>query len=246
MMEEPVFEIAEEPKDKKRKRRKIIIINSIINGVIIASLAYIGLVYGPFLYQEAGYYLRQAFGKTYVLAGDRPITGPMPAGSILASIVSGVPEITIEPKDTDFGIIIEKIAVNESVVANVDPASKKEYQSALKKGVAHARGTAYPGETGNVYVFAHSTTNVWEAVSRKSYFTLLRKLENGDRVVVFYEGSRFDYVVYEKKIIDPSDTSDLTGYATRPILTLQTCEPPGSDARRLVVKAELVAYQLAE
>lgn len=245
-MTEPVFQVMEEPKEKKRKRRRTIAANAVIDGIIIASLLYIGLVYGPFLYSEVSYYVRQAFGKNYILAGDQPATGPTPANSVLASIVNGVPEISIEPKDTDFGMIIEKIGVNESIVANVDPDNKTEYRKALKKGVAHARGTAFPGQTGNVYVFAHSTANVWDAVSLKSYFTLLRKLEVGDRVVIFYQGDRYDYEVYSKKIIDPNDTSDLTGYALESILTLQTCDPPGSDAHRLIVKAKLVAYDLAD
>jgi len=245
MMAEPVFQITEEPKAKKRKRRRIIVFNAVLDGLIILSLVYIGIVYGPFLYQEGSYYVRQAFGKTYILAQDSPATGPTPAGSVFSSIVNGVPEIAIEPKDTDFGLVIEKIGLNESVVAGVDPDDKAEYRKALKKGVAHARGTEYPGSVGNVYLFAHSTANVWDAVTLKSYFTLLRKLEPGDRVVVFYQGNRYDYEVYAKKVIDPTDTSDLTGHAEEPILTLQTCDPPGSDARRLIVKARLVAYELA-
>jgi len=244
-MAEPIFQVAEEPKEKKRRRRRVIFFNAVLDGLIIASLIYLGLVYGPFLYQEAGYYIRQAFGKTYILAGAGPSIGPQPANSIFSSIVNGVPEITIEPKDTDFGLIIEKIGVNESIVAGVDPDDKEAYRKALKTGIAHARGTEYPGTVGNVYLFAHSTANVWDAVSHKSYFTLLRKLEVGDRVVVFYQGNRYDYEVYNKKVIDPSDTSDLTGYAEEPIITLQTCDPPGSDAHRLIVKARLVAYELA-
>jgi LPXTG-site transpeptidase (sortase) family protein len=245
-MMQPIFQIAEEPKEKKRRRRRIIIFNSVVDGLIIAALIYIGLVYGPFLYSEASYYVRQVFGKTYILAEDSPSTGPSPANTMISSIVSGVPEIAIKPKDTDFGIVIEKIGVNESVVANVDPDNRTEYRKALKKGVAHAAGTAYPGEVGNVYIFAHSTANVWDAVSLKSYFTLLRKLEVGDRVILFYNGDRYDYEVYEKMIISPSDTSDLTGHAEEPILTLQTCDPPGSASHRLIVKAKLVAYKLGE
>lgn len=243
-MKKPVFQITEEPKENKRKRRRSIIITAIVDGVIILSLAYLGIVYAPFLYQEARYYSRQVFGKTYILVDDQQTTGPTPASSVFSSIVSGVPQIAIEPKNTDFGIIIEKIGLNEAVVAGVDPGDKKAYKEALKTGVAHARGTEYPGNIGNVYLFAHSTTNAWDAVSRKSYFTLLRKLEAGDRVVVFYNSNRYDYEVYEKKVIEPNDTSDLTGYASESTLTLQTCHPPGSDARRLIVKARLVAYQL--
>jgi LPXTG-site transpeptidase (sortase) family protein len=247
-MEQPIFVVHDgKIKDKqRRKRKKWLIINGLIDGLIILSLVYLLLAYGPFIVQEANYYIRQAFGKTYILAEDASNYGPTPAASFGASVFGGVPEIAIEPKSRDFGVIITKIDVNEQVVPNVDPNDKVAYRNALKTGIAHAQGTAFPGEqNGNVYLFAHSTANVWDIVRYKSYFTLLRKLEIGDRVIVFYQGDRYDYEVFERKIIGSDDTSDLTGYAESPILTLQTCEPPGSDVRRLVVKAKLVGFKLA-
>ena len=241
---EPIFTITPKPEKARKERRRKIAVNAVLNGIIITSLVYIGMVYGPFLYHEANYYLRRFFHKTYILSEDANPDGPQPAGSVFSSILQGVPEITIEPQSREYGIIIEKIGVNEKVVAEVDPTDKAAYRAALKDGVAHAKGTAFPGDVGNVYLFSHSTANVWDIVRYKSYFTLLRKLEPGDRVVMFYEGNRYDYVIYERKIIDPSETGDLTGFAATPTLTLQTCEPPGSDAKRLVLKANLVGYEL--
>lgn len=245
-MAEPEFQVVSEPKSKKRKRKSRIAINAVIDGIVVVSLVYILLAYGPFLFQELRYYTMNLFGKSYAISEDIDSAGPKPAGSVVGSIIQGTPSIGIEPKDKDFGIIIEKLGVNEVVVPDVDPEDKDSYRRALKVGVAHAEGTKYPGETGNVYLFSHSTANVWDIVRYKSYFTLLRKLEPGDRVILFYEGNRYDYEVYETKVIDPEDTSDLTGYSEFPIVTLQTCEPPGSDAQRLVVKAKLSAYELSD
>lgn len=245
-MVDPQFEYVDEPKAKKRRRKRIIALNAVIDAAVIISLIYIGLVYGPFLFQEARYYVRRGFGKNYIIAEDASLSGPLPANTVAGSVLQGVPSIAIEPKDRNFGIIIEKIGVNERVVANVDPTDMDEYRASLKEGVAHADGTVFPGEVGNVYLFSHSTANVWDIIRYKSYFTLLRKLEVGDRVIMFYGGNRYDYIVYERRIIKPEETGDLSGYATEPILTLQTCEPPGSDARRLIVKARLSGYELTE
>lgn len=224
------------------KQRFRIILNLIIDILILVSIVYLVLVYGPFLYREADYYLRRLFNKNYKIAEDVDY-GPKPAGNIVSSIIMGVPDIAIEPKSREFGIVIEKIGVNEVVTPNVDPTNKKETDKALKNGVAHTKGTAFPGEIGNVYLFSHSTVNVWDIGRYRSPFTLLRKVENGDKVVIFYKNVRFDYVVYEKKVVSPSDTEDLTGYAAEPTLTLQTCEPPGSNAARLIVKARLIGYR---
>jgi sortase A len=221
-----------------RKKRIVIFLDLIIDLLIIGALVYMGLVYGPFLYYEADYYLRRLLNKSYKVVEDIDY-GPKPAKNIIESIVQKAPEIAIEPKSKEFGIIIEKIGVNEEVIQDVDLTDKKGMDSALKRGVAHAKGTAYPGELGNVYLFSHSTVNVWDIWRYRSPFTLLRKLENGDQVIIFYKEQRYDYIVYEKKVVNPDSIEDLTGFAEEPTLTLQTCEPPGSNKYRLIVKARL-------
>ena len=71
---------------------------------------------------------------------------------------SSNPKTKVIPVDPSFGIMIPKIGVNAKVVSNVDPFNSLEYLSLLTKGVAHAKGTAYPGSIGNVFLFSHSST----------------------------------------------------------------------------------------
>jgi LPXTG-site transpeptidase (sortase) family protein len=55
---------------------------------------------------------------------------------------------------------------------------------------------------------------------------------------VFFQGKRFNYVVYETKIVDSDDTEYLDsalGQGER--LILQTCWPPGTDWKRTLVFA---------
>ncbi|MFH0936726.1 MAG: sortase [Candidatus Daviesbacteria bacterium] len=146
----------------------------------------------------------------------------------------------ITPVSTDFGIVIEKINANAKVVPDVDPGNEKDYTRALAQGVAHARGTVYPGQKGNIYLFSHSVDAPWNIVRFNAIFYLLGKLESGDRIIMFYQGRRYDYIVFDKAIADPSDTHFLTDNYDKSVLTLQTCDPPGTLLHRLVIRAKLV------
>lgn len=147
---------------------------------------------------------------------------------------------SITPVSTSFGIVIEKINANARVIANVNPAKEKEYSKALSQGVAHAAGTTFPGEPGNIYLFSHSTDASWNIVRFNAVFYLLRELERGDRIIVFYQDRRYDYIVFDKQVVEPNDVSFLTNkYDEDSVLTLQTCDPPGTLFKRLIVRAKL-------
>jgi len=111
---------------------------------------------------------------------------------------------------------------------------------AMRHGVAHAKGTAKPDEVGNIYLFAHSTLNFWEFGPYATVFTTLHQLVPGDKIILFYQGKRYDYRVDEKEIVPGFDLTPLNRESSRRVLTLQTCDPPGTTWRRLLIIAELV------
>ena len=96
-------------------------------------------------------------------------------------------ENQIVPVATDFGIVIEKINANARVVPNVDASNERGYVQALTQGVAQALGSTPPGQPGNLYLFSHSTDAPWNIIRFNAVFYLLRELEAGDRVVIFYQ-----------------------------------------------------------
>ena len=149
-------------------------------------------------------------------------------------------ENNIIPVSTEYGIVIEKINANAAVVAGVDPGNEREYAAALTRGVAEALGSTPPGQPGNLYLFSHSTDAPWNIVRFNAIFYLLRELEAGDRVIIFYQNKRYDYIVFDKTIASPADVSFLTNKYDFPVLTLQTCDPPGTILNRLIVRARLV------
>lgn len=150
-----------------------------------------------------------------------------------------VSPLSIVPVSTDFGIVIEKINANSKIIADVDPGSERQYGQALLQGVAHAKGTSYPGEKGNIYLFSHSTNAPWNIIRFNAVFYLLRELVPGDRIVLFYKSQRYDYIVYDKKVVSANDISYLTNQYDQSVLTLQTCDPPGTLINRLIIQAKL-------
>lgn len=134
------------------------------------------------------------------------------------------------------GITIPRIFVDEPVIYNVDPNDQRAYNDALKHGIAHASGTAFPGDSGLSYFFAHSSTpslvHQFNAV-----FYLLNKLVVGDEIYIWHEGHRYDYQVSDKHITTPGDVSFLRQNYDTQTIVLQTCWPPGTTLKRLLVFA---------
>lgn len=208
--------------------------------------------FGPVMAVELGYRLDQITGKQHKIDDSVTTSEPSPSlepGSSALPQASTEPtgggfgEIEsrdlIKPVSTDFGLVIEKINANAKIIAQVDPAVEKEYTAALKEGIAEAKGSTEPGQPGNLFLFSHSTDAPWNIIRYNAIFYLLRELESGDRVIVFYKGRRFDYIVFDKTTTPPTDVSFLTNRYDRPVLTLQTCDPPGTVLNRLVVRAKL-------
>lgn len=142
---------------------------------------------------------------------------------------------------SNFSIVIPKIDAKSQILANVDTSSEQEYFDALKKGVAHARGTYFPGQGKTIYLFAHSTDYVFNVSTYNAIFYLLRKLEIGDDVMIYFSDRKYIYRVSETIVTEPTDVTWLTKDFGKEKLILQTCYPPGTRLKRLLVLADLVS-----
>jgi sortase A len=144
----------------------------------------------------------------------------------------------VTPVDTDFGIMIPRIQANAKVIKDVDPFISTEYQVALTRGVAHAKGSSLPGQPGNIFLFSHSAVDFLNATKYNSIFYLLTKLEKDDSIKLIYEEKEYDYSVIAKSIVNSDDIEYLTLEPTKEeTLTLMTCWPPGTSLKRLIVQA---------
>lgn len=137
-----------------------------------------------------------------------------------------------------FSIVIPKIAAYANIIANVDPSNEVEYDKALMEGVAHAKGTYFPGQGKEIFLFAHSTNSLLNVSRYNAVFYLLNKLSVGDQIVIYFADTRYVYKVTETKIVDANNTSFLTNASKGELLVLQTCYPPGTSWNRLLVLAK--------
>ncbi|KKR05736.1 MAG: hypothetical protein UT34_C0002G0243 [candidate division WS6 bacterium GW2011_GWF2_39_15] len=139
--------------------------------------------------------------------------------------------------DQEFGLFIPKIKANAAVISNVDPYSYNIYMEALEKGIAHAKGTSLPNQSGNVFLFAHSAVNFYDSKKLNVYFYLLSKLEKGDKVYVSYKGVIYKYKVLSTRFVMPSEVKYLGDYMEKDTLTLMSCWPAGTNLKRTIVTA---------
>lgn len=152
------------------------------------------------------------------------------------------PKDELLPPDHDFSIVIPKIRATAPIFANVDPYSKASYLPVLLKGVAHAKGTSFPDDPGNTYLFAHSTDAFYNVGRYNAIFYLLGKLQKNDEITVWFEDVEYKYSVDEVKVVPADATKYLSAKSSEKILTLQTCYPPGTTLKRLIV----IAHQVDE
>lgn len=180
--------------------------------LIIISLVGFLYTYGPILKEELTFRLNRLFNR----------------------------QTKIEVVDPHFSLIIPSIGASGKIVSLVDPNNQTEYLDALKNGIAHAKGTAYPGQGKTIYLFAHSTDTSINFARYNAIFYLIKELRNNDEIEMYYEGKKYTYQVFDKKIVSPTDVSYLNEQNPTEQLILQTCYPPGTTWKRLLVFAKKV------
>ena len=123
----------------------------------------------------------------------------------------------------DARLVIPSIAVDVPVLEG-DP------DAALEEGVYRHGETAEPGDGFNVTIAGHREARA---------FALLAYLSPGDPVILYWNGTEYDYRVTRVYEVGPDDSSVLSrGSAER--LTLYTCTPRFLGNLRTVVEAEPV------
>ncbi len=217
--------------------KKILAIRTIGNLLILIALVSLLYTFWPLISASTKHFTDNITGQKFAAATQSGET----FGQLLGKKDESIKVLT--PKDPNFSLIVEKIGADAPVIPNVDPANKDIYTQALRRGVAHALGTAFPGHPGVTYLFAHSTDTIFNVPRYNAIFYLLGDMKAGDRIVVFFANKRYDYTVTEVKITEPEDVSYLTAKTQDQILVLQTCYPPGTSWKRLLVIAKPAASQ---
>ncbi len=233
---------------KYREIIKFIILRTIGNFLVLFAIWGMVMTFGPAIYLDVLYRINSLRNVTYIVKNTDtkvPINSrniiPTPqiavTGTLFGQLAGGNKVEVLDPISTQFGIVIPKIGANAPIFPNVDAGKPEVYLPYLQKGVAHAAGTVFPGVKGNTYLFAHSTDSFWNIGRYNAIFYLLKELNNGDEIDIFLNGVRYVYRVVNKLVVNPSDVRFLTEATPYEQLTLQTCWPPGTTFKRLVILA---------
>ncbi len=180
----------------RRDAAKFLLLRTIGNFLVLFSLYGVAATFGPALSYETKYRIAQARGVKYVVAYDQPQlpvanqhlpidTQNKPAEPGFTDVLTGETEQVLYAKDTSFSIIIPKIGASAKIFPNVDATNPDEFMPVLQEGIAHAKGTVFPGMNGNIYLFAHSTDNWWNVGRYNAVFYLLKDLKPGDDIILF-------------------------------------------------------------
>jgi len=159
------------------------------------------------------------------------------AGWVLADVRSvGDAGAATPPKSERLTLSIPKLKRVQGIpVYTGDPGDEGK----LAAGALHLDDTGFPWQAGsNVYVAGHRLgyprTKSWLV------FWNLNRLEPGNKVYLEdADGRRYKYVVFDKEVVEPSDTSVKKPIKGKSIVTLQTCTLPDYKDR-LIVRAQRV------
>lgn len=141
-------------------------------------------------------------------------------------------------------IVIPSINVDAPVVYDVTSLEEKYIDTKLKEGVVHypiPGANAMPGQIGNSVILGHSSNDVFDDGKYKFIFVQLERLQIGDMFYLHYNGTRYTYKITEKKIIDPTEVSQLVVDNGKPMATLVTCTPAGTALKRLLVIGDQIS-----
>jgi len=193
------------------------------------ALIWAGLVILGFAgYQLWGTNIAEARAQDRLVDEFSELVGPtstVPDGADPTAPTTTTPPPLVLPGGAVARIEIPKLGVDKIVVSGVSVAD-------LKEGPGHYISTPLPGEPGNAAIAGHRTTY-------GAPFYSLDELVIGDQILVTTRAGKFTYVMdREAQIVSPRN-ADVIGPTAENRLTLTTCHPRYSDAKRLIVTAVL-------
>lgn len=125
----------------------------------------------------------------------------------------------------------------------IENASVKIGGEDLSQNLIHYSGTNAPGKIGNSVVFGHSILpQFYDPEDYLAIFSTLPTLEEGDQIIVGYDGVTYTYEVESMFEVLPTDLEVLDQNENNSYLSLITCTPPGHPLKpkRLIVRAKIV------
>jgi sortase A len=133
--------------------------------------------------------------------------------------------VTPAPRGTLGRIEIARIGITAMILEGTD-------ERTLRRAVGHFRGTALPGQPGNVAIAGH----------RDTFFRALRNVRHDDEITLTTLNGSYSYLVDSAQVVAPEDTQVLDDSGGK-MLTLVTCYPfyfVGPAPKRFIVRAHRI------
>lgn len=224
----------------KDKVRKIIGVTMIVFGIC----AILSTIIVPYVIRKnndkdiedirSGKYAKEEVTSNAVEVSQQAVTSSAVEDVTQVSVEAVVEEVSERDKkmekilkdNSKMGIIeIEKLDVLYAIVEGTEDAQ-------INRAVGHLKESAGIGKKGNCVLAGH------RGGYYGTFFERVPELENGDEITLTdLEGNVYTYVVYDKKMIMPTDWSVVEPLDDMKTLTLITCEDETS--KRIIVSAVL-------
>jgi len=114
----------------------------------------------------------------------------------------------------------------------VHPVYEGVTLTVIDKGPGHWPGSAVPGQLGNAVFAGHRVTH-------SHPFRNVDKLVAGDEIIFVMPDGTYTYKMTKQEIVKPVDVWIVNPTPTA-TLTLFACHPPGSAAKRIVIRGDFV------
>jgi LPXTG-site transpeptidase (sortase) family protein len=231
----------EVPPLRRRRRHSAIggLLRHLIT-IVVLCLITLGILYGPMLYRDIGYWWRKNHRKE---VPESLVNALFPGNLANFQVDNDTPVVPVMPPDDR--VVIDKIEVNAPIVI-MEGVDNDTVLREIQKGVGLYPNLARPGQPGLVFLTAHSSYWWWDAGQWKFVFQHLEDLMIGDKITVYYHQKRYDYEVTDMKVIKPQGEEadrifDQEAYIGIPSVRLMTCVPVGTSLNRLVVTAKQIS-----
>lgn len=168
----------------------------------------------------------------YALAPPTP-TVPY-STKLTAEVFKNLPSLPVladKPVPADNRIVIPRIGVDMPILEGAD-------QRVLDRGgIWRIPETSTPVAGGNVVLSGHR----WQYLPPSSMtLYLLDKVQDGDVVIVYWQGKEYDYRITGRETVRPEQV-EILAPTEGPRLTIFTCTPIYSTRFRLVLYGQLIS-----
>ncbi|MEI6222506.1 MAG: sortase, partial [bacterium] len=220
-------------------------INFLLSLVVTVILALL-LLYWPMVFKEVHFWWKTNYQPATEQNQQTVINAIYPdqisgTGKSSDKLAQAEPNIPIIPPDNR--IVISKIEVNAPIIQVTDK-SEQGVLKTIESGVGWYPDTGKIGSKGNTVLTGHSSYFWWKPGEYKFIFSNLYKLPVGDTITVYSGGKKYDYTIYNSKVVEPTTSEaewifDQQSHQNESIVTLITCHPPGTALKRLILQARL-------